>query len=162
MAAKKRVWGVYLKLNLHSESYHFIPAIIHFMVPNSQRLKQHMFRLFPSNVPLTHTFESQLMDYHGNKIRLFQKRALMYFREYKSHVGQCFISSRWLPLDFLYFKSVAVLMHDISSNLLPPYIAKLFISTDAFIHISQGHLQVVTILLNPKDLTDQFYPFQEN
>ena len=53
-------------------------------------------------------------------------------------------------------------MHDISTNLLPPYIANLFISKDAFIHISQGHLQVVTILLNPKDLTDQFYPFQEN
>ena len=71
----------------------------------------------------------------------------------------------FLLVDFLSIfciKSVAVLMHDISSNLLPPYIANLFISKDAFIHISQGHLQVVTILLNPKDLTDQFYPFQEN
>ena len=31
----------------------------------------------------------------------------------------------------------------------------------AFIHIKQGHLQEVTILLNPQDLTNKLNPFQE-
>ena len=50
---------------------------------------------------------------HRNKILLLQKRALrlMYFKDYKSHAVPYFLSSRFLPLDFLYFKSVAVLMH---------------------------------------------------
>ena len=75
--------------------------------------------------------------------------------------GNYFFSSRFLnPLDFPYFKSVAVLMHDISNNLSPPNIANLFISK-ASIHIEQGHLQEVTTLLNPQDLTNKFNPFQE-
>ena len=52
----------------------------------------------------------------------------MYFGDYKFHAVPYFLSSRFLPLDFLYFKSVAVLMHDISNNLLTPNIANLFIS----------------------------------
>ena len=76
---------------------------------------------------------------HRNKILLLQKRALrlMYFGDYKSHAVPYFLSSRFLPLDFLYFKSVAVLMHDISNNLSPPNIANLFLK-QAFIHIKQG------------------------
>ena len=31
----------------------------------------------------------------------------------------------------------------------------------AFIHIKQGHLQEVTTLLNPQDLTSKLNPFQE-
>ena len=31
----------------------------------------------------------------------------------------------------------------------------------AFIHIKQGHLQDVTILLNPQDLANKLNPFQE-
>ena len=70
---------------------------------------------------------------HRNKI-LLEKRVLrlMYFGDYKSHAVPYFLSSRFLPLDFLYFKSVAVLMHDISNNLLPPNIANLFISKASF------------------------------
>ena len=51
-------------------------------------------------------------------------------------------------------------MHDISNNLSPPNIANLFI-TKASIHIKQGHLQEVTTLLNPQDLTNKLNPFQE-
>ena len=81
----------------------------------------------------------------------------MYFGDYKFHAVPYFLSSRFLPLDFLYFKSVAVLMHDISNNLLTPNIANLFLK-QAFIRIKQGHLQEVTILLNPQDLTNKFNP----
>ena len=92
---------------------------------------------------------------HRNKI-LLQKRALrlMYFGNYKSHAVPYFLSSRFLPLDFLYFKSVPVLMHDISNNLSPPNIANFLFQKQAFIHIKQGHLQEVTTLLNPQDLTN--------
>ena len=67
---------------------------------------------------------------HRNKILFLQKRALrlMYFADYKSHAEPYFLSSRFLPLNFLYYKSVAFLMHDISNNLSPSYIANLFIS----------------------------------
>ena len=49
---------------------------------------------------------------HRTKILTLQKRALrlMHFGDYKSHAIPFFISSRFLPLDMLYFKSVA--MHD--------------------------------------------------
>ena len=35
-----------------------------------------------------------------------------------------------LPLSFLYFKSVAILMHDITNNLAPQNILRLFKTTD--------------------------------
>ena len=39
-----------------------------------------------------------------------------------------FVSSSFLPLDLLYFKSVAILMHDISNSLTPTNISNLFAS----------------------------------
>ena len=47
---------------------------------------------------------------YGTKILLLQKRALrfMFFGDYKSHAIPFFISSNLLPLDLLYFKSVAI------------------------------------------------------
>ena len=64
---------------------------------------------------------------HGTKILTLQKRALrlIYFGDYKSHaIIPFFISSRFLPLDMLDFKSVAMIMmmHDVSNNLTPPNI----------------------------------------
>ena len=52
----------------------------------------------------------------------------MYFEDYTSHAVTYFLFSRFLLLDFLYVKSVAVLMHDITYNLSPPNIANLCIS----------------------------------
>ena len=65
---------------------------------------------------------------HRTKLLTLQKRALrlMYFADYKSHAIPFFISSRRLPLDMLYFISVAVMMHDVSNNLTPPNIFNLF------------------------------------
>jgi len=48
------------------------------------------------------------------------------FFYYKSHAIPVFISSSLLPLDLLYFKSVAILMHDVSNNTLSPQISNLF------------------------------------
>ena len=48
------------------------------------------------------------------------------FCDYKTHAIPLFISSSLLPLDLLYFKSVAILMHDVSNNISPPQINKLF------------------------------------
>ena len=50
----------------------------------------------------------------------------MFFGDYKSHAIPFFISSNLLPLDLLYFKSVAILMHDVFNNLSPPQITNLF------------------------------------
>ena len=56
---------------------------------------------------------------HRTKLLTLQKRALrlMYFVDYKSHAIPFFTSSRLLPLDMFYFKSVAMTMHDLSNNL---------------------------------------------
>ena len=50
----------------------------------------------------------------------------MFFGDYKAHAVPFFISSSLLPLDLLYFKSVAVLMYDVSNNTSPPQISNLF------------------------------------
>ena len=65
---------------------------------------------------------------HRNKILCLQKRALhlMFFGDYKAHAVPFFISSSLLSLDLLYFKSVAVLMYDVSNNTSPPQISNLF------------------------------------
>ena len=65
---------------------------------------------------------------HRNKILCLQKRVLrlMFFGDYKAHAVPFFISSSLLPLDLLYFKSVAVLMYDVSNNTSPPQISNLF------------------------------------
>ena len=65
---------------------------------------------------------------HRNIILRLQKRALrlMFFCDYKTHAIPLFISSSLLPLDLLYFKSVAILMHDVSNNISPPQINNLF------------------------------------
>ena len=65
---------------------------------------------------------------HRNKILCLQKRALrlIFFCDYKTHAIPLFISSGLLPLDLLYLKSVAILMHDISNNTSPPQISNLF------------------------------------
>ena len=65
---------------------------------------------------------------HRNKILCLQKRALrlIFFGDYKAHAVPFFISSSLLPLDLLYFKSVAVFMYDVSNNTSPPQISNLF------------------------------------
>ena len=52
----------------------------------------------------------------------------MFFGDYNSHAVPCFVSSSFLPLNLLYFKSVAILMHDISKSLTPANISNLFAS----------------------------------
>ena len=100
----------------------------------------------------------QAIKTHRNKIPLLQKHALclMYFGDYKSHAVPYFLSSRCL--DFLYFKSVAVLMHDISKNLLPPNITNLLIFKVS-IH---SHSSSRGDLLNPQDSTNKLNPFQKS
>jgi len=51
---------------------------------------------------------------------------LMFFCDYTSHAIPLFISSSLLPLDLIYFKSVVILMYDVSTNTLPPQISNLF------------------------------------
>ena len=50
----------------------------------------------------------------------------MNFADYKSHAIPFFTSSHLRPLDMLYFKSVAMMMHNVSNNLTPPNIFNLF------------------------------------
>ena len=65
---------------------------------------------------------------YRSKLLRLQKRALrlMFFGDYKSHAIPLFISSNLLPLDLLYFKSVAILMHDVFNNLSLPQITNTF------------------------------------
>ena len=79
---------------------------------------------------------------YKSKIRILQKRALrlMFFGDYNSHAIPYFVSSSFLPLDLLYSKSVAILMH-ISNSLTLTSMSNFFASQSNIIRIIQGHLQ---------------------
>ena len=51
----------------------------------------------------------------------------MFFSDYNSHAVPYFVPSSILPLDLLYFKSIAILMH-ISNSLTPTSISDLLAS----------------------------------
>ena len=55
---------------------------------------------------------------YANQLCLLQKLALrlMYFSHYTAHAIPYFLSSNILPLNMLYFKSVAIPMQDITKN----------------------------------------------
>ena len=50
----------------------------------------------------------------------------MNFAKYTDHAIPFFIDGNTLPISMLYFKSVAILMHDIANNAAPPNITNLF------------------------------------
>ena len=68
-----------------------------------------------------------------NKLLALQKRALrlIYFAPSNAHDIPFFIETKFLPVNMIYFDTVANLMHDIWKGLtcdhtLPPYISSLF------------------------------------
>ena len=67
-----------------------------------------------------------------NKILILQKRALrlMYFSDRRAHAIPLFVRSGVLPLNMLYFKYSAILMHDISHNSAPSKISELFVRSN--------------------------------
>lgn len=67
-----------------------------------------------------------------NKIVVLQKRALrlMYFSETRAHAIPLFVRSVVLPLNTLYFKYSAILMHDISNKRAPSRISELFVRSN--------------------------------
>ena len=64
-------------------------------------------------------------------ILIFQKRALrfMYFAKKNEHTIPLFINAKLLPLNFLYYKTLSELMHDVSTASAPINICNLFTKT---------------------------------
>ena len=62
------------------------------------------------------------------KILILQKRALrlIHFKPFRFHAVPLFKLSNVLPLNFLYFKTICLIMHDVSNNVTPPNVSKLF------------------------------------
>ena len=50
----------------------------------------------------------------------------MFFADRRDHAIPFFITANILPLSFLYHHSLAVLMHDVNAQKVPPNISKLF------------------------------------
>ena len=67
-----------------------------------------------------------------NKILILQKRALrlMYFSDRRAQAIPLFVRSGVLPLNMLYFKYSAILMHDISNKWAPSRISELFVRSN--------------------------------
>ena len=63
-----------------------------------------------------------------DKILKLQKRALrlIYSAHYLSHAIPYFQSANVLPINLLYYKSVSILMHNVSRTVVPPNISALF------------------------------------
>ena len=109
-----------------STSIVIIAKLRHFVPFNTS---QHIYRsLIQPHLLYGITAWGRANKIHRNKILSLQKRALrlMFFGDYKAQAVPFFISSSLLPLDLLYFKSVAVLMYDVSNNTSPPQISNLF------------------------------------
>ena len=62
------------------------------------------------------------------KILILQKRALglIHFKPFRFHAVTLFKLSNVIPLNFLYFKTTCLIMHDVSNNVTPPNVSKLF------------------------------------
>ena len=103
---------------------------------------------------------------YRTKILRLQKLALrlMFFGDYKSHAIPFLTSSNLLPLDLLYFKSVAIPMHDVFNNLLPPQITNSFtdFQSNNFTPIIQDHRQEVISSCNTLDWKNKVSPFHES
>ena len=67
-------------------------------------------------------------NYLAGTERTSQVIALLINNWESSHAVPYFVSSSFLPLDLLYFKSVGILMHDISNSLTPTNVSNLFAS----------------------------------
>ena len=63
-----------------------------------------------------------------NKILILQKKVLrmMYFTDIREHAIPLFIDADILPVSFMYYKTVANLMHDINNNNSPTNLLNLF------------------------------------
>ena len=84
----------------------------------------------------------------------------MFFGDYKSHAIPFFISSNLLPLDLLYFKSVAILMHDVFNNLSPPEITNTFnFQSNIHPYNRQDLRQEVTSSCNTLDWKNKVSPY---
>ena len=54
---------------------------------------------------------------------------MMYFMDIREHAIPLFIDADILPVTFMYYKSIARLMHDINNNHSPPNLLNLFQKT---------------------------------
>jgi hypothetical protein len=70
---------------------------------------------------------------HLNKILILQKQVLrlIFFANRNDHSIAFFISAKILPIDFLYYKILAVMMFDVDNNSAPPNIKNLFLYTSS-------------------------------
>ena len=68
-----------------------------------------------------------------NKIVILQKRALrlIYFANKREHELPLFIRANILPVDMLYYKAIANLMHDIHCKTAPMNLIELFTNIDS-------------------------------
>ena len=110
-----------------SKGVGIIAKISHF-VPTSTLLK--LFRsLIEPYISYGLTAWGQATNSKLNKILILQKRALrlMYFSDSRANPIPLFVRSGVLPLNMLYFKYSAILMHDISNKRAPSKISGLFV-----------------------------------
>ena len=92
-----------------------------------------------SSHPITYLSVFNLSLYHLWIICL-QKRALrfMYSTKKNEHTIPLFINAKILPLNFLYYKTLSELMHDVSTASAPIKICNLFTKTTS-VHAYNTH-----------------------
>ena len=66
-----------------------------------------------------------------NEVLIVQKRAIrfIHFADRRDHTIPFFLNAKILPLNCLYYKLLAEMMHDVSNECLPPNLKDLFIRT---------------------------------
>jgi hypothetical protein len=80
---------------------------------------------------------------HLNKILILQKQVLrlIFFANKNDHSIPFFISAKILPIDFLYYKILAVMMFDVDNNSVPPNNTRSSKSKNFYIKNSRLNIQ---------------------
>ena len=98
-----------------------------------------------------------------NKILILLKRALrlMYFSDRRAHIIPLFVKSGVLPLNMLYLKYSAILMHVISNNRAPSKISELFVCSNMIHSHYTRFLPRVIFMSRNLDSIRYYYLFLE-
>ena len=106
-----------------SKGVGIIARLRHFVLTNT------LIRIYRS---LIEPYISYAANCYLNKVLILQKRALrlIYFSDCRAHAIPLFLSSSILPLNLLFFKYMAILMHDVANHCAPSKITDLFIHSD--------------------------------
>ena len=106
--------GILARLKAFCPFFHFIKRI--------------SFSFVQPYLSFWYSLKGPSCSYKFGENLILQKRAirLIPFKPFRFHVVPLFKLCNVLPLNFLYFKTICLIKHDVSNNVTPPNVSNLF------------------------------------